>query len=99
TNLGYRIARQFGLRVTAVRPALVPLKFDAKDQPLQNLSGVWLPVNPSIDGSSFREGMLVTPRGLSGPAILQISSFWREGNTISIDLLPDNDAAELLLAA
>jgi predicted Rossmann fold flavoprotein len=99
TNLGYRIARQFGLRVTAVRPALVPLTFDAKDQPLQNLSGVSLPVKTSIDGSSFREGMLVTHRGLSGPAILQISSFWREGNTISIDLLPDNDAAEMLLAA
>jgi predicted Rossmann fold flavoprotein len=99
TNFGYRIARKFGLRVTAVRPALVPLTFDAGDQPLQSLSGVSLPVKTAINGATFREGMLVTHRGLSGPAILQISSYWREGNAISIDLLPDNNAAELLLAA
>jgi predicted Rossmann fold flavoprotein len=99
TNFGYRIARKFGLRVTAVRPALVPLTFDAKDQPLQSLSGVSLPVKTVINGATFREGMLVTHRGLSGPAILQISSFWREGNTISIDLLPDTNAGELLLLA
>lgn len=97
TNFGYRIARKFGLRVTAVRPALVPLTFDAKNQPLQSLSGVSLPVKTATNGASFREGMLVTHRGLSGPAILQISSYWREGDTISIDLLPDIDASKLLL--
>jgi predicted Rossmann fold flavoprotein len=99
TNFGYRIARKFGLRVTAIRPALVPLTFDVKDQPLQALSGVSLQVKTAIDGATFREGMLVTHRGLSGPAILQISSFWREGSAISIDLLPDADAAEMLLLA
>jgi predicted Rossmann fold flavoprotein len=99
TNFGYRIARKFGLRVTAVRPALVPLTFDARNQSMQSLSGVSLPVKTTINGAAFREGMLVTHRGLSGPAILQISSFWREGNAISIDLLPDTDAAELLLLA
>jgi len=56
-------------------------------------------VQTAINGATFREGMLVTHRGLSGPAILQISSYWREGNAISINLLPDNNAAELLLAA
>lgn len=99
TNFGYRLARHFGLRVTAVRPALVPLTFDSKSQPMQSLSGVSLPVKTAINGATFREGMLVTHRGLSGPAILQISSFWREGDTISIDLLPDTDAVELLLQA
>jgi predicted Rossmann fold flavoprotein len=99
TNFGYRIARKFGLRVTAVRPALVPLTFDPKNQPMQALSGISLPVKTSADGAAFREGMLVTHRGLSGPAILQISSFWREGNTISIDLLPEIDATEFLLQA
>lgn len=99
TNFGYRLARHFGVRVTAVRPALVPLTFDSKNQPLQSLSGVSLPVKTAVNGTTFREGMLVTHRGLSGPAILQISSFWREGNTISIDLLPDTDAVELLLHA
>jgi predicted Rossmann fold flavoprotein len=99
TNFGYRVARKFGLKVTAVRPGLVPLTFDAKDQPLQSLSGVSVPVKTAIDGAAFHEGMLVTHRGLSGPAILQISSFWREGNTITIDLLPETDAAETLLLA
>ena len=99
TNFGYHIARKFGRRVTAVRPALVPLTFDPKNQPMQSLSGVSLPVKTAIDGAAFREGMLVTHRGLSGPAILQISSFWREGNTISIDLLPDTDATTVLLEA
>ena len=99
TNFAYRIARKFGLRVTAVRPALVPLTFDSKDQPMQSLSGVSLQVKTAMNGTTFREGMLVTHRGLSGPAILQISSFWREGDTISIDLLPDCDAAKVLLTA
>jgi len=99
TNFAYRIARKFGLRVTAVRPALVPLTFELKNQPMQSLSGISLPVKTAMNGTTFREGMLVTHRGLSGPAILQISSFWREGDTISIDLLPECDAANVLLTA
>ncbi|HET6406972.1 MAG TPA: NAD(P)/FAD-dependent oxidoreductase [Chthoniobacteraceae bacterium] len=99
TNFAYRIARKFGLRVTAVRPALVPLTFGAKDQALQSLSGISLPVTTASNGVAFREGMLVTHRGLSGPAILQVSSYWKEGGTISINLLPESDAAQLLLQA
>jgi predicted Rossmann fold flavoprotein len=99
TNFGYKIARKFGLRVTAVRPGLVPLTFDSSNQPLQSLSGVSLAVKTSINGAAFREGMLITHRGLSGPAILQISSYWREGGAISIDLLPEADAVELLIRA
>jgi predicted Rossmann fold flavoprotein len=97
TNFGYWLARKFGVRVTAVRPALVPLTFGTEHAQLQSLSGVAFPVKTSIHKATFREGMLVTHRGLSGPAILQISSFWRESETISIDLIPDTDATKLLL--
>jgi predicted Rossmann fold flavoprotein len=118
TDFGHRLARQFGLRLTPLRPALVPLTFSRADEPLHALSGVALPVTvrcgekgrdgcpqPSADRwgqrslPAFREAMLVTHRGLSGPAILQISSYWREGQMIEIDLLPGVDPGPLLLAA
>ncbi len=88
TGFAYDIARQFGHRVTEVRPALVPLTFGDRFAPL---AGVSLPVHAAVGGGGFDEAMLFTHRGLSGPAILQISSYWREGETIEIDLLPGVD--------
>jgi len=89
SDLGYRIARQFGLRLTEIRPGLVPLTFSPADKAVFGpLSGVSLPVRARCGRASFDEAMLVTHRGLSGPAILQISSFWREGEALELDLLP-----------
>lgn len=98
TDFGYRIARQFGLRVIPTRPALVPLTFDpgAPDYPFQGLSGISLEVTATCAGHQFREQMLITHKGLSGPAILQISSYWKKGESISINILPDIEVAEWL---
>jgi predicted Rossmann fold flavoprotein len=99
TDFGYRLARQFGLRIQETRPALVPLTFAAnKLQELKALSGVSLDALVACDGADFRENILLTHRGLSGPAILQISSYWKKGETLSIDLLPDREAREILTA-
>ncbi|WP_454268231.1 NAD(P)/FAD-dependent oxidoreductase [Roseovarius sp. MBR-51] len=87
TGMAYDIARQFGHQMTDTRPALVPLTFS--DAPFAALSGTALPVRASCDGVSFDEAALFTHRGLSGPAILQISSVWREGHPISLDLDPN----------
>jgi predicted Rossmann fold flavoprotein len=90
SDFGYRIARQFGLRVTETRPGLVPLTFGADDLPrFRDLSGVSLPVTARHHGAEFSENLLFTHRGLSGPAVLQISSWWQEGETVHFDLLPD----------
>ena len=90
TGLAHDIARRFDLKLTDIRPGLVPLTFApdllARTQPI---SGVSLPVVASVGRKSFREAMLFTHRGLSGPAILQISSIWTEGGVVGIDLLPD----------
>ena len=99
TDFGYRIARQFGVKLTAVRPGLVPLTFATADQPLAALSGLSVPVAARHAGAEFRENLLITHRGLSGPAILQISSYWHPGETLHVDLLPDTSAAELLARA
>ena len=99
TRFGYDIARQFGLRVTAVRPALVPLTF--QDQFLARckaLSGLSVDAEIRHGKTIFREGLLFTHRGLSGPSILQISSYWQDGAAIHINLLPDADCAALLTA-
>ena len=97
TGFTYDAARQFGLKVTAVRPALVPLLASKDDLPLmQPLSGVALPVDVQCGRTGFREAMLFTHRGLSGPAILQISSVWREGEMVTIDLLPGLDPLQIL---
>jgi predicted Rossmann fold flavoprotein len=88
SDFGYRIARQFGLPITELRPGLVPLTFEPEDRPLQELSGLSVPVIANHRGQSFPENLLFTHRGVSGPAILQISSFWREGETLHFDLLP-----------
>ncbi len=96
TDFGYRLARQFGLPLTELRPGLVPLTFAPADGRMGELSGVSLPVVARTDGAAFEENLLFTHRGVSGPAVLQISSFWREGETVAFDLLPGIDAAEAL---
>lgn len=97
TDFGYRLARQFGLRIRETRPALVPLIFAANAlQDLKALSGISIDALVACDGVDFRENILLTHRGLSGPAILQISSYWTKGETLSIDLLPGRDAHEVL---
>jgi predicted Rossmann fold flavoprotein len=97
---GYRAAEQFGLKVTELRPALVGLTF-APETLVQfaDLSGISMNVIVRCNGAQFREDLLVTHRGLSGPAILQISSYWRPGLDLSVNLLPDLDAREILGAA
>jgi len=97
---GYRIAEQFGLKVTELRPALVGLTFAPETlAQFGDLSGISVDAVVTCNGASFRENMLVTHRGLSGPAILQISSYWRPGLELSVNLLPDRDAREILESA
>ncbi|MGH9571796.1 MAG: NAD(P)/FAD-dependent oxidoreductase [Candidatus Angelobacter sp.] len=99
TSFGYDLARQFGLKIVPARPALVPLVLQAGDrQRYCDLRGVSADVIASAGKHSFREKMLITHRGLSGPAILQISSYWQEGSAITIDLAPEQDLAGSLLA-
>lgn len=93
TDFGYRLARQFGLAITETRPGLVPLTFHGEDLArFEPLSGVSVPVVARNQGKAFEENLLFTHRGMSGPAILQISSYWREGETVHFDLLPGEDA-------
>jgi predicted Rossmann fold flavoprotein len=100
TGFGYDIAKQFGVNVVETRPALVPLTFEVKTlERLAPLSGVALDAVVQHGKTRFREGMLFTHRGLSGPSILQISSFWREGDEIRIDMAPGVDALAALKAA
>jgi hypothetical protein len=99
TDFGYRIARQFDLRIEPTRPALVPLTLPTETQTrLVALSGVSLDAIARAREAEFRENILVTHRGLSGPAILQVSSYWQPGEVIRLNLLPGADALELLLA-
>src|SRR5215813_1006330 len=86
TSFGYDLARQFGIDIVEPRPALVPFTLSADDcGKLCDLAGVSAEVIASCDGQSFREKMLITHRGLSGPAILQISSYWAPGSAITLD--------------
>lgn len=90
TGLGYRIAQQFGLRVVKPRPGLVPFKMtEEKGKKYSELAGVSLEASVTCGGATFRENILFTHRGLSGPAILQASSYWRESHPVTIDLMPD----------
>jgi len=92
TSFGYDLARQFGIKITPTRPGLVPLLFHSGDRHrYSELAGISAEVIASADDHHFREKMLFTHSGLSGPAILQISSYWREGRPISIDLAPTRD--------
>ncbi len=99
TDFGVQIARQFGLKSIPFKPALVPFTFTQKDisRYFQDLSGISVEATVSCNGKSFRESILITHRGISGPACLQISSYWRKGDYIEINLLPDLDAEAWLL--
>ncbi len=100
SDFGYRIAAQFGLDIVPTRPALVPLTFDAALlKRLNALSGVAVQAQVRHGRTAFEEALLFTHRGLSGPVILQISSYWREGDEIRVSLLPGQDAFALLRAA
>lgn len=89
TDFGYRVARQFGLRIIEPRPALVPLVWSAEDATrFGDLSGISVPCVAATGGARFEENLLFTHRGLSGPAILQVSSYWKPGQRIEIDLTP-----------
>ncbi|SLN19362.1 NAD(P)/FAD-dependent oxidoreductase [Ruegeria meonggei] len=94
TGLAYDIARQFGLRMTETRAALVPFTFS--DGRFKDLSGVSLPVRLSNDRTAFDEALLFTHRGLSGPSVLQLSSYWLEGEEIRVNLIPDLPLFDLL---
>ena len=97
TGFAYKVAEQFGLSLIETRPGLVPLTLDpAELERLSPLSGVAVEARASVGKTSFDEALLITHRGLSGPAILQISSYWREGGDIGIRLLPDTDIAQTL---
>ncbi|XHS77310.1 NAD(P)/FAD-dependent oxidoreductase [Burkholderiaceae bacterium UC74_6] len=104
SDWGLRLAKQFGHRIVEPRAALVPLTFDAEAwAPFSALSGLSLPVKIATGKGKargeFLEDLLFTHRGLSGPAVLQISSFWLEGQSLQIDLLPEQDVAEQMKAA
>ncbi|MGR3838402.1 MAG: NAD(P)/FAD-dependent oxidoreductase [Cognatishimia sp.] len=94
TGLAYDLARQFGLAVTETRAGLVPFTFS--DGKFKSLAGLALPVRCAFDGTSFDEAMLFTHRGLSGPAVLQISSYWRERQKLVVDLYPQGGLFEAL---
>ncbi len=97
TDFGYLLAEQFGLRLTTTRPGLVPVTL-AETERFPELSGVALPVRAQVGDATFAEAMLITHRGLSGPAILQASSFWRAGEEIFLDLLPNAPGDDWLFA-
>ena len=104
TDFGHRLARQFGHKVVEPRPALVPLTFSAADwAPFVPLAGASLPVHIATgtgrSAGRFTEDLLFTHRGLSGPAVLQISSYWRPGQALQLDLLPGQNAGEALITA
>jgi predicted Rossmann fold flavoprotein len=97
TPLGYQIAEQFGHSIVPVRAGLVPFTLQEEDKErFAELSGVAVPVTAEANDGYFREAMLFTHRGVSGPAILQVSSYWQPGEAVSINLLPDLDAYEWL---
>ncbi len=99
SGMGYMIAEQFGLKITDLRPALVPLIFSPEDmKKFGELSGVSIDAAIKCSNMKFRGSILFTHRGLSGPAILQISSYWKEDDTITIDLLPEIDIYAIFIA-
>lgn len=97
TAFGFQLAEQFGLKVLPIRAGLVPLTWQPDDKALyEEISGVALPVTAEANGTVFPEDMLFTHRGLSGPAILQISSFWLPGDAVTVNLSPQQNIAEFL---
>ncbi|MFZ2161963.1 MAG: NAD(P)/FAD-dependent oxidoreductase [Sideroxyarcus sp.] len=98
TPFGYKVAEQFGVPMTKLKPGLVPLTFHPEEwAPYAELSGASLEAVVSFGKHSFRENLLFTHRGLSGPAILQISSYWEQGKPLAIDLLPDHELREMFV--
>jgi hypothetical protein len=96
TDFGYRIARQFGLQIEETRPGLVPLTLSSQLQKqLAKLSGISLDAVVTCSGTVFRESILITHRGLSGPAILQVSSYWKPGEPVDLNLIPDEDSQDI----
>lgn len=93
---GYKVAEQFGIPVIAPRASLVPFMWKESDKPFATLSGIALPVTASNDRISFSNQMLFTHRGLSGPAMLQISNYWQMGEAVDIDLLPAENILDIL---
>ncbi|MCP5006321.1 MAG: aminoacetone oxidase family FAD-binding enzyme, partial [Planctomycetes bacterium] len=97
THFGYDVAKQFGINIQNCKPSLVPLTLSNRVlKDLEGLSGISVDVLVSCSGKSFRGAMLFTHKGLSGPAILQISNYWEPGDGIDINLLPGFDVAELI---
>ncbi len=96
TDFAYRLARQFGLKVVEPRPALVPLTLGGEEVLFRDLSGVAAPVEAKAGKTAFREAALFTHKGLSGPAILQVSSYWQPGEVVAIDFTPDHSAEWLV---
>ncbi|MBI1301445.1 MAG: aminoacetone oxidase family FAD-binding enzyme [Alphaproteobacteria bacterium] len=100
SNFGYELAKKFGLKIIPPRAALVPLTFDEELlEKTKPLSGVAVDAHVTCHNGAFREGLLFTHRGLSGPSILQISSYWKAGDEVSVDLVPDLDVLKMLKAA
>lgn len=100
TDFGHRLAAQFGLKLVATRPGLVPLTFGGEDLAVfAELTGLAFEVEASCDGVAFRENLLLTHRGISGPTALQVSNYWRAGEPVAINLLPGRAAREVLAAA
>ena len=98
TGFGYELAKKFGHSIVPTRAALVPLTFSTEDLArYQELSGIALPVEATFNGQNFNGPMLFTHRGISGPAILQISSYWKPGEELQVNLLPGIDAMEWLI--
>ena len=98
TGFAYELARRFGLKVVEPRPGLVPLTLAGEQLLFRELSGVAAEVVASCGGASFREAALFTHRGLSGPAILQVSSYWRRGEAVTVDFVPERSAGWLTKA-
>jgi len=100
SNFGYEVAKKFDLKIVPPLAALVPLTFDeALLEKTKPLAGISVDASVSCNGATFREGLLITHRGLSGPSILQISSYWKKGEAITINLAPDLDTLEYLKKA
>ncbi|MBT5560232.1 MAG: aminoacetone oxidase family FAD-binding enzyme, partial [Proteobacteria bacterium] len=98
SDLAYSVANEFGLGLVPPRAGLVPLTWNSGDKPFfESLSGISFVGEASCNGYSFNEGILFTHRGLSGPAILQISSYWREGDSVYINCLPNRNILDWLL--
>lgn len=100
TPFAFKLAEQFELNVLPTKAGLVPFTLPPElKEPLSEVSGISIPVSASVNGTSFNESLLITHRGLSGPVILQISSYWKPGDYVSINLLPNNDLQALLATA